>query len=194
MERITDPVEQFRLSRLLLPKMAKATYADSPFRHFGLALSFYSHFTSPIRRYPDLQVHRIIKETLHGQISSERKAHYRNLLKKVARLSSERERAAQDIERAFDALYMCRYMQDKVGKTYDGRISGITEYALYVELPSGVEGTIFLPRKKLFVNPVTGSLENAHGKELYRIGQALSVVVDGVNMEEKRIIFAEKEI
>lgn len=193
MEKVSDPLEQFRLSRLLLPKMAKATYADKPFRHFGLALSFYSHFTSPIRRYPDLQVHRIIKEKLHEELTSERKAHYRGILKRIAKHTSERERGAEDIERAFDALYACRYMQDKVGQTFQGRISGITEYALYIELESGIEGTCYLPRKKYHVNPLTGSLETLSGKELYRIGQEANVTVNEVNMNEKRILLVPKE-
>ena len=114
MDGIQDSDEVYRYSRLFLPKMAKAVYADKPFRHFGLALDFYAHFTSPIRRYPDLQIHRIIKEKLHGTLSHERKIHYKNILKRVARVCSERERKAEEVSRAFDALYACRYMQDKV--------------------------------------------------------------------------------
>lgn len=94
--------------------MAKATYSDTPYRHFGLALEYYSHFTSPIRRYPDLQIHRIIKEKITGKLSSERIAHYKALLKRVARTCSERERGAEDIERAMNSLYICRYMTDKI--------------------------------------------------------------------------------
>lgn len=94
--------------------MAKALYADIKHRHFGLALEYYAHFTSPIRRYPDLQVHRIIKEKLRGTLTDARITHYKSILKKVARTCSERERAAEDIERAFDSLYAMRYMSDKV--------------------------------------------------------------------------------
>ena len=94
--------------------MAKATYSDTPYRHFGLALEYYSHFTSPIRRYPDLQIHRIIKEKITGKLSSERSDHYKALLKRVARTCSERERSAEDIERAMNSLYICRYMVDKI--------------------------------------------------------------------------------
>jgi ribonuclease R len=99
--------------------MAKATYSDTPFRHFGLALNYYSHFTSPIRRYPDLQVHRIIKDTLNKKLNSEKITHYKSILKKVARNCSEKERRAEDIERAMNSLYACRYMQDKIGKVYN---------------------------------------------------------------------------
>lgn len=123
MEKITDPVEQFRLSHLLLPKMAKAVYSDKVSGHFGLALSYYAHFTSPIRRYPDLQVHRIVKEKLHNVLSLERKIHYQSILKRVARHCSEQERLAEDVERAFDSLYACRYMQDKIGQIFAGQVS-----------------------------------------------------------------------
>lgn len=94
--------------------MAKATYSDTPFRHFGLALEYYAHFTSPIRRYPDLQIHRIIKEKLQGKLSKDRIKHYHSILKKVANISSEKERDAEDIEHTMDDLYACRYMQDTV--------------------------------------------------------------------------------
>lgn len=114
-----SPDEVYKYSRLLLPKMAKATYSDTKHRHFGLALEYYSHFTSPIRRYPDLQVHRIIKEQLRGTLTNERMIHYTKILKKVARSCSERERTAEDIERAFDSLYACRYMANHIGETYD---------------------------------------------------------------------------
>ncbi len=110
--------DTYKYSRLLLPKMAKAVYADSKHRHFGLALEYYAHFTSPIRRYPDLQVHRIIKEKLRGTLTDERIIHYKKILKKVARACSERERAAEDIERAFDSLYACRYMSNHVGEVF----------------------------------------------------------------------------
>jgi ribonuclease R len=114
MDGLESTEEYFRVSRLLLPKMAKATYSDKKFRHFGLALEYYTHFTSPIRRYPDLQVHRIIKEFLHKELNDSRKIHYQKLLTKVAKKTSENERHAEEIERAFDSLFMCRYMQQFV--------------------------------------------------------------------------------
>ena len=98
--------------------MAKATYSDTPFRHFGLALEYYSHFTSPIRRYPDLQIHRIIKEKIRNTLTPQRITHYKSILKRIARSCSEQERSAEDIERAMNSLYICRYMSNKIGKNY----------------------------------------------------------------------------
>lgn len=188
LESIRDPIELYRYSRLLLPKMAKATYSDAPFRHFGLALEYYSHFTSPIRRYPDLQVHRIIKEKIQGKLSSERIAHYKTLLKRIARTCSERERSAEDIERAMNSLYICRYMSDKVGKTYSGQISGLSEFALFVELENGIETTLYLPRGRYNINSIEWILTTPSGKKLGSIWEKVHVRIESVNMTERRVI------
>jgi ribonuclease R len=188
LENISDPTELYRYSRLLLPKMAKATYSDTPFRHFGLALEYYSHFTSPIRRYPDLQVHRIIKEQIRGELTPERISHYKALLKRVARNCSERERWAEDIERAMNSLYICRYMADKVGKTYDGQISGLAEFALFVELENGIEATLYLPRGRYHIDSVNWVLSTPAGKQLGTIGERIRVKVESVNMVERRVV------
>ena len=188
LESIHDPIELYRYSRLLLPKMAKATYSDTPFRHFGLALEYYSHFTSPIRRYPDLQVHRIIKEKIQGKLWSERITHYKTLLKRIARACSERERSAEDIERAMNSLYICRYMSDKIGKTYTGKISGLSEFALFVELENGIEATLYLPRWRYNINSIEWILTTPSGKQLGWIGEILKVKIESVNMAERRVV------
>lgn len=169
--------------------MAKATYRDRPDRHFGLALTYYSHFTSPIRRYPDLQIHRIIKEKLRGTLTDARKVHYNKILKKVARNCSERERGAEDIERAFDSLYACRYMSNKIGNTYVGRVSGIAEFAYFVELDIGVEITVYLPRNRRYsVDSVSGILLSSYGKPITQIGKKLDIKIIEVLMEERRVL------
>lgn len=188
LESIHDPIELYRYSRLLLPKMAKATYSDTPYRHFGLALEYYSHFTSPIRRYPDLQIHRIIKEKITGKLSSERIAHYKALLKRVARTCSERERGAEDIERAMNSLYICRYMTDKIWKTYRGQISGLSEFALFVELENGIETTLYLPRGRYNINSIEWILTTPSGKKLGSIWEAIQVRIESVNMTERRVV------
>jgi ribonuclease R len=168
--------------------MAKATYSDTPFRHFGLALEYYSHFTSPIRRYPDLQIHRIIKEKIRSELTTERIAHYKSILKRVARSCSERERGAEDIERAMNSLYICRYMGDTVGKVYDGQISGLAEFALFVELENGIEATLYLPRGRYNIDSVNGILTTMSGKKLGTIGEQVRVKVESVNMTERRVV------
>lgn len=188
LESIRDPIELYRYSRLLLPKMAKATYSDTPFRHFGLALEYYSHFTSPIRRYPDLQVHRIIKEKIQWKLSSERIVHYKTLLKRIARTCSERERSAEDIERAMNSLYICRYMSDKVWKTYSGQISGLSEFALFVELENGIETTLYLPRGRYNTNSVEWILTTPSGKKLGSIWEKIQVKIESINMAERRVV------
>jgi ribonuclease R len=188
LESIHDPVELYRYSRLLLPKMAKATYSDTPFRHFGLALEYYSHFTSPIRRYPDLQVHRIIKEKIMGKLSNERITHYKTLLKRIARNCSERERSAEDIERAMNSLYICRYMSDKVGKVYNWQISGLSEFALFVELENGIETTLYLPRGRYNINSIEWVLTTPSGKKLWSIWEKIQIKIENVNMTERRVV------
>lgn len=188
LESIHDPIELYRYSRLLLPKMAKATYSDTPFRHFGLALEYYSHFTSPIRRYPDLQVHRIIKEKIQWKLSNERITHYKTLLKRIARTCSERERGAEDIERAMNSLYTCRYMSDKIWKTYTGQISGLSEFALFVELENGIETTLYLARGRYNINAMEWILTTPSGKKLGTIGEQVQIRIESVNMAERRVI------
>lgn len=166
-----DPTELYRLSRLLLPKMSKARYEDIPDRHFGLALTYYAHFTSPIRRYPDLLVHRIIKKYLNNELTSEEKVRYTKEMKRWGKNLTECEKRAETVERAIDSLMMCRYMSDKVGQSFSGIISGVSESNIYVELESGVEGSIFLgtKQKSLKLDAISGSLRDATGKEVYRI-------------------------
>lgn len=169
--------------------MSKAVYADRKHRHFGLALEYYAHFTSPIRRYPDLQVHRIIKEKLHGTLTEGRIIHYQKILKKVARHCSERERASEDIERAFDSLYALRYMADKVGQTFSGRVAGIAEFAYFVELESGIEVTVYLPRERRYIiDPMEGILSTVQGKRIVQIGEKLKIEITGVMNDERRIV------
>lgn len=184
-----DSESLYRYSRLLLPKMAKALYRDRPDRHFWLALEYYAHFTSPIRRYPDLQLHRIIKEKLRGTLTDARIIHYKKILGKVARICSERERAAEDIERAFDSLYAVRYMAKHIGETLSGRVAGIAEFAYFVELDNGIEVTIYLPRMSRYrTDDITGILSDSRGKEIAQIWQKLQIQITGVMEEERRIV------
>ena len=142
LDKIEGTPEEALLSRLTLRSMKQAKYTTLCSGHFGLATRYYTHFTSPIRRYPDLQIHRIIKETLKGGLSDKRAAHYEKILPEVAVQTSALERRADEAERETDKLKKCEYMSRFIGQDFDGAISGVTNWGLYVELPNTVEGLV----------------------------------------------------
>lgn len=144
--KIAGTPEEPMISRLALRSMKQAKYSIDCSGHFGLACPYYCHFTSPIRRYPDLQIHRIIKEQLRGRLKEERIAHYQEILPEVAKHSSETERRADEAERETDKLKKVEYMEERIGQEYDGVISGITSFGIYVELPNTVEGLIHVSK------------------------------------------------
>jgi ribonuclease R len=132
------------IEKLLLSKLSKARYSELPLGHYGLSLSFYSHFTSPIRRYPDLQIHRIIKECLREKLSAERKKHYAAILPGGAKRASENERRAEGLERAVESFDAARYMERHVGETFSAIVVGKSKFAYYVKLENGIEGAVYL--------------------------------------------------
>ncbi len=134
--------EEAVVSRMMLRSLKKARYSNVQDFHFGLASEYYSHFTSPIRRYPDLQIHRIIKENLNGKLNEGRIEHYSGILKEVADSSSVAERTAQEAERDVEKVKKAEYMEDHIGEQFEGLISGITGFGIFVELPNTVEGLI----------------------------------------------------
>ena len=142
LERAEGTPEENLIGRLTLRSMKRARYTTRCEGHFGLASRFYCHFTSPIRRYPDLQIHRIIKEQLSGRLDEERAAHYESILEEVAKQTSRAERRADEAEREVRKLKMTEYMEQHIGEVYEGIISGITSWGLYVELPNTVEGLV----------------------------------------------------
>ncbi|SEF48774.1 RNAse R [Eubacterium ruminantium] len=136
-----EPYEAM-ISKLTLRSMQQARYSTECTGHFGLACKYYCHFTSPIRRYPDLQIHRIIKEQLHGKLDNERIRHYNNLLPKVAADNSMKERRADEAERDVTRLKEIEYMSERIGSEYKGVISGFSQQNIFVELENTVEGAI----------------------------------------------------
>lgn len=143
-EQMEGTKEEAFLSRLTLRSMKRAQYTTVNTGHFGLATKYYCHFTSPIRRYPDLQIHRIIKENIHHGISHKRYEHYESILPVIAKKCSDRERLADDAEREVDKLKKAEYMEGHIGESFDGVISGVTNWGIYVELPNTVEGMVRL--------------------------------------------------
>lgn len=142
LQKIQGTSEEGFLSRMTLRTMQQARYSTECSGHFGLAAKYYCHFTSPIRRYPDLQIHRIIKENLAGKLSGRRISHYSSILPVVAESNSKNERRAQEAEREVEKLKKVQYMGKRIGNEYDGIISGVTAYGFYVELANTIEGMV----------------------------------------------------
>lgn len=188
--KIAGTPEEPMISRLALRSMKQAKYSVECTGHFGLACQYYCHFTSPIRRYPDLQIHRIIKEQLRGRLDEERLAHYRDILPEVAKHSSETERRADEAERETDKLKKVEYMEAHVGECFDGVISGVTGWGIYVELPNTVEGLVHvskLPGDYFYYNE--GSCEmvgEATGKS-YKLGMPVRVCIDACDRFNRTI-------
>ena len=136
--------EERIITRIILRSMMQARYTAENGGHFGLAAKYYCHFTSPIRRYPDLEIHRMIKKMLHGELDEKASANYRKKMPDWAKHCSKQERVAEDAERDTDTLKKVEYMADKVGEIYEGIISGVTGWGIYVELPNTIEGMVAL--------------------------------------------------
>ena len=142
LSQVEGTPEEALISRLTLRSMCQAKYTTENTGHFGLAAKYYTHFTSPIRRYPDLQIHRIIKENLRGRLNENRIEHYDKILPEVAKQCSDRERLAEETEREVVKMKKAEYMRMHIGEEYEGVISGVTKWGIYVELPNTVEGLV----------------------------------------------------
>ena len=180
------------ISRLTLRSMKRARYSTECTGHFGLACQYYCHFTSPIRRYPDLQIHRIIKEQLRGRLKEERIQHYQEILTEVAKHSSEMERRADDAERETEKLKKVQYMKSRIGQSFEGVISGVTAWGIYVELPDTVEGMIHVSRLYgdfYYYREETYEMVGRDTGKCFKLGQKVKIVVDGVDELQKSIDF-----
>lgn len=190
--KIEGTEEEALISRLTLRSMKRAQYSVDCSGHFGLACQYYCHFTSPIRRYPDLQIHRIIKEQLRGRMKENRIEHYRGLLTQVAKHSSEMERRADDTERETEKLKKAQYMEQRIGEAYEGVISGITAYGVYVELPNTIEGMIHVSRlgdDYYYYNESSYEMIGRDTGKCLKLGQKIRIVVDEVDLLQKTIEF-----
>ena len=174
---------------LLLRSMAKARYSSQCLGHFGLASKYYCHFTSPIRRYPDLYIHRIIKSVIHEE---NKKSHFSGLVERAAEQSSEMERNAVDAERASVDIKVCDFMSDKVGEHYEGTVSSIIDVGFFVVLPSSIEG--FVPFRSLadhyYFDERRYCAVGAHTGTIISIGLKVDVIVENVDTELNRIDFS----
>ena len=141
--QIEDEPYEAVVNRVMLRTMKKAYYSTECDGHFGLAFRYYCHFTSPIRRYPDLFIHRVIKKSIGGRMTEAKLNKYRADALNAADISSRTERQAQELEREVDKLKKCQFMMQHIGEEFDGIVSGITDFGVYVELPNSVEGMAF---------------------------------------------------
>lgn len=192
LEKVEGTPQEALISRLALRSMKQARYTPENAGHFGLAAQYYTHFTSPIRRYPDLQIHRIIKENLRGRLSDDRMAHYEKILPEVATQSSEMERRAEEAERETVKLKKVEYMQERIGEVFEGVISGITKWGAYVELPNTIEGLVHVVNMKddhYEYREEQYELVGEHFRNVYKLGQRVRVRVLGADRLQRTIDF-----
>ena len=192
LKKIAGTPEEALVSRLTLRSMKQARYSTVCEGHFGLACDYYCHFTSPIRRYPDLQIHRIIKDQLRNRMSEEKALHYESILPEVAKHSSETERRAEEAERETDKLKKMEYMAERIGEEYEGIISGITAWGIYVELPNTVEGMVHvsrLPGDYYFYDENLCEMIGEHTGRSYCLGEPVKIKVTGTDSMTKAIDF-----
>ncbi len=192
MNEIKGRPEEDLISRLTLRSMQQAKYTTECLGHFGLAAKYYCHFTSPIRRYPDLQIHRIIKEHLRGKLSEKRQNHYRQILPAVATQTSQLERREDEAEREVDKMKKAQYMQAHIGEEFVGKISGITGWGMYVELPNTVEGLVHVASMSddyYVYHESTYTLVGERTGNVYQMGQMVKIVVESADPEVRTIDF-----
>lgn len=190
--KIEDTPEEVLISRLTLRSMKQAKYTIDCTGHFGLACQYYCHFTSPIRRYPDLQIHRIIKEQIRGRLNEKRIEHYSEILPEVAKHSSEMERRADEAERETDKLKKVEFMEQHIGEIYEGVISSITTWGVYVELPNTIEGMIhvsMLPGDYFYYDEETYEMVGQATDIRYKLGQKILVRVNATDRLLRTIDF-----
>ena len=196
LDKIADTEEETLISRLTLRSMKQAKYTVECTGHFGLACQYYCHFTSPIRRYPDLQIHRIIKEQLRGRLKEKRIEHYEARLPEVAKHSSKMERRAEEAERETDKLKKAEYMEERIGSIYEGVISGITQWGIYVELPNTVEGLLHvaeLPGDYFYYDENTYEMVGQSTGKTYKLGERIMIQVKDVDRFMRTVDFTIPE-
>ncbi len=190
--KVEGTPQEALISRLALRSMKQAKYTPENTGHFGLAAQYYTHFTSPIRRYPDLQIHRIIKENLRGRMNEDRIDHYEKILPQVAIQASETERRADEAERETIKLKKVEYMQARIGESFEGVISGLTKWGAYVELENTIEGLVHVMNMRddhYDYQEDQYELIGEHTRRVYKLGQRVKVRVLDVDRLSRTIDF-----
>jgi ribonuclease R len=193
LEEAKGKSEEMIISKLMLRSMKQAKYDPQSVGHFGLATDFYTHFTSPIRRYPDLTVHRLIRTYLiNSQMDHQTQSRWKDAMPEIARHTSERERAAVDAERETDDLKKAEYMQDKIGEEFSGVISSVTNFGMFVELENTIEGLIhvsYMTDDYYHYDEQSFAMIGERTANVYRIGDEVTVKVADVNTDERTVDF-----
>jgi ribonuclease R len=197
LEAVKGKPEERVVSTVLLRSLKRARYSEENVGHFGLASHYYTHFTSPIRRYPDLIIHRILREQLEGKLDEERMEYLNEVLGRIAKHSSERERIAEEAERETVQLKMAEYMAGKIGEVFPGIISSVTPFGFFVELENTVEGLVHVSSLEddfYRFDEKSITLRGERTKKVFKIGDRVKVRVARVNKNERHIdfIFEEK--
>ncbi len=190
--KVEDTPEEAMISRLALRSMKQAKYTAENDGHFGLAANYYTHFTSPIRRYPDLQIHRIIKDNIHGRLDDRRLSHYDAILPKVSDDNSRKERRAEEAERQVERLKKVEYMEHHIGEEFEGIISGVINRGIFVELPNTIEGFVDVSTLYddfyVYSQDEYAMIGESTGKK-YSIGDTVKVKVKLADKQSRRIEF-----
>lgn len=195
--KVEGTPEEALISRLALRSMKQARYSIDCTGHFGLACQYYCHFTSPIRRYPDLQIHRIIKEHLRERLKEERIMHYVAILPQVADQSSKMERRAETAERETNKLKKTEYMEEHIGERFEGVVSGITGWGIYVELPNTVEGLIHvsdLEGDYFYYDEANYEMVGRDTGKKYKLGQRIAIIVARTDRFNRTVDFVEDDM
>lgn len=193
LQEIKGKKEEAVIAKLMLRSLRQARYSPTCTGHFGLASKYYCHFTSPIRRYPDLQIHRIIKESLDGSLSPRRTEHFQKIVDQVSCESSVRERRAEEAQRQVEDLRKAEYMLQFIGETFEGTISSLTSFGIFVMLENTVEGLIRLHELTddyYSFDPVNYQLVGEHTKRKFLMGDRLTVRVESISTELREINFS----
>lgn len=192
LDKVKGTPQEKVISTMMLRSLQKARYSDEHTWHFGLAANYYSHFTSPIRRYPDLIIHRIMKEYIHGKFDERRNEYYSSVLPDITKHCSERERNAEEAERDYEELKKAEYMQEHVGESFTGIVSGITSFGMFVELENSVEGMVRLSSMDDDYYNFDEKLQVLIGERtgrVYRIGDTVEVTVTKADPKTRQIDF-----
>lgn len=192
LEKVKGTNEERIISTVMLRSLAKAKYSHQNHGHFGLAAKFYSHFTSPIRRYPDLIIHRIMKEYIKGKLRTEREEVLNNTLPEIARQCSEREIAAEEAERETEDLKKVEYMKQHEGDVFEGIVAGVTSFGMFIELDNTIEGLVRMSSMEddyYIFNEKQYCLVGERTRKIYRIGDVVNVQLTRADIASRQIDF-----